>query len=1015
MQRLIRNICFLFFFLWSVIPVGISKELVAQQRVPQYYKLSKQQGLSSNLARSVIQDREGFYWIATADGLNRFDGTSFKIFRYDDNDGTTISHNLCRNVLEGKDGDIWVGTQKGVSRYQKKTGKFRRYFFHHPKFNDDVINTVFRLVQDLDGNIWVANYGLWKINPETHEIRSYNYEDSGTRLSDASQISNAEFDGAANGIWVRTGHFLNFFSIEHSEYFNLNNNPFKWKVFELENNPPVAYAGGSLWIYSGHENKILKFNAKENSLTQMPVSLEKRVLDLSGDDNGNLLIRFTGSPAMLYSTSAGTLEQLISQPEAEFFPEGTNVLSFYTDAHESRWLCTRKGVYVFPQSGEALQVYKLPATESVTSFRSVIAVNDSVLYIGTRNELIQYNPLTGVVNRFKEKEFDAGITSFLNAGDSVLWIATGEPALIHWDLNRNRIIRKKAIPGLVVFLIGDRLGSVWVGSWSQGLFEMDGEGRLLSHFKKGDGFGHRGNFVGGFYDKRNELWMGLNGGDGFTSVDIDRREFSHYKIASGKGNDFDINTVTAIAKDNNKNIWLGTHGSGLFLYDRSKEAFLNYNRNSGLAGDFINTLAFDHSGRLWISHNNGIDILHLRDTVFSHVNALLEADDYDYINNLSVLNNKFYYISNRGVTVIDTDEHTNRNKKANIILSSIRVAGEEIFDAPKDNLVLSHNRNSLGLEFSSLKVSPDIPAEYKYKLVGLDPEWNYSGNRGVINYTNIPPGKYELLLNATNEGGIWNDEPFRVMITVTPPYWKTWWFFLLASGSVISIITFLIRYRFRQIRKAQQKQLALVVATQEKEKKNISSQLHDDLGVRLSALKYFVTSLKPHLQNGDSQAEAIYDKTLSAIDGSVDDIRYLLINLSPKTLNEYGYLMAVEDLVNKLRRLHIIQIELRQSGLEQRLDSKVESGLYRITQELINNTLKHAGASRIRLNIEKKNDNIELSYSDDGKGFELREDNQGYGLENIMMRVTLLNGKLSWKYVEKKVKGVDISIPVNHT
>ena len=218
-----------------------------------------------------------------------------------------------------------------------------------------------------------------------------------------------------------------------------------------------------------------------------------------------------------------------------------------------------------------------------------------------------------------------------------------------------------------------------------------------------------------------------------------------------------------------------------------------------------------------------------------------------------------------------------------------------------------------------------------------------------------------------------------------------------------------------QIKKNQKRQLALVVDTQEKEKKSISAQLHDDLGVRLSALKYFVTSLKQYLQPGNTKAEEIYSKTISSIDESVEDIRYLLINLSPKTLNEYGYLMAVEDLVNKLQRLHIINVELHQKGLEQRLTPEMESGLYRITQELINNTLKHAQAQTIRLSIQKNDEIINLTYTDDGKGFDTVENSKGYGLENIHTRVALLNGKIEWLHSKNKVIGASINIPCTHT
>ena len=187
---------------------------------------------------------------------------------------------------------------------------------------------------------------------------------------------------------------------------------------------------------------------------------------------------------------------------------------------------------------------------------------------------------------------------------------------------------------------------------------------------------------------------------------------------------------------------------------------------------------------------------------------------------------------------------------------------------------------------------------------------------------------------------------------------------------IIATVVYILKNRVKQFRKRQKEQLRLVVATQEQEKKSISAELHDDLGVRLSALKYFVTALKDHLKPGNPLAEETYNKTLNVIDESVEDIRYLLVYLSPKTLNEYGYLIAVEDLVNKLRKLHVIDIDLKQNGIEKRMPAEMEAGLYRITQELINNTLKHALATSIHLNIERANGIVRLQYADNGKGFD---------------------------------------------
>ncbi|HWR32447.1 MAG TPA: two-component regulator propeller domain-containing protein [Chitinophagaceae bacterium] len=992
-------------------------ELFAQLKHAEFHKLSVQNGLSSDFTKSIIQDRHGFYWIATSDGLNRFDGTSFRVFRYDKNDTASLSHNLCMIVMEDRKGDIWVGTQKGVSRYQKKKDKFRRYYFHHTKFKDDIINPVYTLMEDNDGNIWVANYGLWKINPRNDEIKSYNFEDKPTALSDASQTWNAEYDSTANGIWISTAYHLNFFSLERNTFFNSSNNPLHWKVFDLpEKNPFFTCHNGTLWLYAEPYKMFYTFISKENKLQTTPLAFEKKADGISNDKEGNILFRFAAMPAIIYRPGSASMDTIPAVPEINFSDDGGLVNSFYTDHSGNKWLCAKKGVVVARKQENAVTIHKLTGKSiPLPSSRRICCLNDSSIIIGTGKGLYNYNPLNRVSIPVSGKDFQHNITALLNAGDSILWVATSEAAILHYDLKKKKITRKVPMPSPVFFFLADRFRSFWAGSWDEGLYEMDGKGNILTHFVQGKGFSHQGYFLGGFYDGADEIWMGLNGGNGFAKLDLKNRQFKHFKIKSDHDNDFGLNSVNAILKDKNNNVWLGTYGSGLFYFNQGTGHFKNYNRSDGLSGDFINSLTFDTRGNLWVSTNTGIDILNLKDTSFSHINTKIEFDDNGFVNNLHKYKNNLYYISNGKLTVINPEKLSSNNQSANIIISGLKISGNEINAKHGEALTLKYNENFINLEFSVLKVSPDIPAEYKYKLEGFDPDWNYSGRRGIANYTNVPPGKYVLLLNATNESGIWNTEPVSLSITISPPFWKTWWFKVLAiiifSGAVYGIV----RYRFLQINKRQKRQLALVVDTQEKEKKSISAQLHDDLGVRLSALKFFVSSLKQYLQPGDSKADEIYAKSISAIDESVEDIRYLLINLSPKTLNEYGYLMAVEDLVNKLRRLHIIDVELSQKELEQRLTPETESGLYRITQELINNTLKHAQAQTIRLHIEKKDGNILLNYSDDGKGFDIARSSTGYGLENIHTRVALLNGRIEWQHSGGKITGVNIIIPSTHT
>lgn len=204
----------------------------AQQETVYYEHLSVKNGLSSNRVNSIIQDRQGFYWISTIDGLNRFDGSAVKIFRHNRNDSASISNNNCTNLLEGNEGDIWIATTRGVCRYIKKLGRFKNYFFRHPAVNDNLVNSISGLTKDNKGNIWVSSYGLWRINPSTDSITGFLYQPVVNKKDPGvPEISGVVYDKINNGLWAGTARGLIFFDLKTKQYFNHANYPYQWQGF----------------------------------------------------------------------------------------------------------------------------------------------------------------------------------------------------------------------------------------------------------------------------------------------------------------------------------------------------------------------------------------------------------------------------------------------------------------------------------------------------------------------------------------------------------------------------------------------------------------------------------------------------------------------------------------------------------------------------------------------------------------------------------------------------------------
>jgi signal transduction histidine kinase/ligand-binding sensor domain-containing protein len=989
----------------------------AQPANPRFEQLTVKNGLSSNRVFSIIQDKQGFYWIGTADGLNRFDGSSFKVFRRNRNDSASLANNLCITLLEGDDGDIWVATMQGVCRYQKKTGTFKNYFFHHPAVNDNISNAIFGLTKDDKGNIWASSYGLWRINPVNDSITGFIYNQNDVAsLSDASSVFGVSFDRMNKGLWMYTDLAINFFDIKTEKFYHHRNNPLQWPVFQLKDKKPFfAVAKDCFWVYDRVSESLHRFKNITSVDSSVRLSFPHAISNFSADGDGNSVFSFELLPAVIYNWQKQKKE-ILPQPAIGSGIDFSGIVSrIYTDRDQNKWLCGIDGLYIIKHDANLLHSFFLGTDEDGFSHNiSPFVKEKNNLWFQSRDKLYKYNLTEQKL--FPVAGYDGKVRSVLhNAGDTLLWLSGGNEIILI-DFRTARVVSKTVLESSPYFVFADKQKYVWVGTWDKGLYELDEKNKIINHYTDKDGLASN-YLICGWYDGGNELWLGMNGGKGFAKLDLQTRKFESFLITAEKKPAGEFNTVTTIIKDKTGNLWLGTYGGGIYYFDREKNKFQNYQRSEGLSGDYINTLVFDNIGNLWISTVNGIDIMDVQTKNIRRVNEPMQQLNNDHVNNLAIgEDGTFYYSADNKIIAVNPRQYTTAAAEATILISSFKVLDKEMPPVAAGlPLRLSYRQNFFSLEFSALRVSPDIPAQYKYKLEGFNSDWVYSNIRGFANFTNVPPGNYTLLLNATNETGRWKSKPLEITIIIKPPFWKTWWFYILIAVLIASAVFFVVKNRVRQFKKRQQEQLRLIVATQEKEKRNIAAELHDDLGVRLSALKYFVTSLKKYMPADDVQAHEIFEKTITTIDESVEDVRYLLINLSPKTLNEYGYLVAVEDLVNKLSQLHIINISLKQTGMEKRLHPDAEAGLYRITQELINNTLKHAGAGSIELNIENTGSEIQLHYADDGKGFNPADSTGGYGLENIQTRVALLNGKIEWDAEINKPTKVNIIIPYNHT
>ena len=328
------------------------------------------------------------------------------------------------------------------------------------------------------------------------------------------------------------------------------------------------------------------------------------------------------------------------------------------------------------------------------------------------------------------------------------------------------------------------------------------------------------------------------------------------------------------------------------------------------------------------------------------------------------------------------------------------------------NLVLPHEDNNITIDFAAIEPSLQKQVKYQYQLEGYSKEWSPLGNNSTAVFGNMPAGNYTFRLKAVSPFGVWSTATYS--FKVLPPWWATWWaysFYALLVGSA-AYMTY--RNRIQGLKRKQDEQIKAMVATQEEERKRISRDLHDDVGTKLSALKLFISAL--HEKATETNNEEMKSLTISSeqfITEAVQDVRQMLQNLSPVVLEEFGYTTAVEGLVNKINESKQIHFDLVIFGMRQGMQKEYDLALYRITQELINNVLKHAEAKHVSLQIGHRDEKIILMIEDDGKGFDISSYKDGYGLRNLEARTKLLHGVMTIDSHSGKGTSVLIEIPYN--
>ncbi len=838
--------------LFIILLQTISFASYAQNREMHFEHLSTKDGLSERNINCIFQDSKGFIWIGTRDGLNRYDGYQFKIYRNNPYDASSISNNYISQLAEDKAGNIWVSTiGGGLNKFDPKADKF--YHYRHQDKNKASIASDFinKIALDNDGSIWLAmqSDGLDHLNTKTNQTTHYRTSKADNKSISGNSII-AVYKDSHNQIWAgeqsaglnlfdrKTQNFTRF-THQDKAPGSISGNKITYIFEDSGQRLWIGTSGTGLALYNGNGTFKTFINDPKN-----PNSLINNTIQtLSEDSNKTLWIGTENGGLCIFNYPKNTFSVYAHDDIDATSLTGNSVDVITKDRSGNMWMATfGGGINLYKKSTSNFTHYKHNQNANSLSNNFVLGIcedTDHNYWLGTDGGGMNlFNESTGKFTPFMHNDHQNSI-----AGNFVLdikedhqkklWIATWNNGVSVYDLKtktfkylKHNSNNPNSLAGNDIYtLITTPEDNIWIGTFGSGLDLYNQQTGRFTHYR------HNANdptSLGSdrvnslLLDRNGNLWIGTNDA-GLDLFDARSQTFTHFKFRLNR-NSISNNTVLALHQDHAGNIWACTF-AGLNKLDPSTRRFTHFTTTDGLADNFTYAILEDAQQNLWISTNNGISRFNTAAGTFKSFTDEdgLQVGEFKPHSALKSSNGEMFFGGIDGFNTFYPNRIKYLPYNPPLVLTGFSLFNKPVIVArsSKDNsplklditdtrsITLDHNQSVVGFEFASLDYLPVNKKFYFYKLDGFDKSWNRVGNKNVASYTNLPPGNYMLRVRVQNGEGQWSSSSINLKLIIVPPFWLTWWFVLLAIVIIISCIYLAYYLRVQSIikQKAQLEQL----------------------------------------------------------------------------------------------------------------------------------------------------------------------------------------------------------------
>ena len=971
-------------------------------------------GLSQLTVNKIYQDSQGYLWFGTQDGLNRYDAYDFLHFKTDPGNSNSLSHSWIWDIFEDSKKNLWVGTWSGLNKISPDRSKIKQYF---PDPDDPGSIRGDRPVSALEapsGNLWIGTWGggLNLYHPENDSFSCYSSTLNADENLPGDYIREIFLDknetlwiGTWAGLWkakINSPEKPVFSPVNLDSTIDIRNVRITSISQDFEKNIWIGTIGLGVFQLDKEGNILNSYDVSSGLVSD-------NITDIYPDSKGQMWIGSANSGISVYNPKTSKFKTIIHDPENPESLSENNIGSIYRDKSGLMWVGSR-GLSIYKDfqlqfnQNEGFNTEN-KYTDQISNISSIAQDNYGNLWLGTTGHGVfklgnDNHEHAEWINSQLSALQNLNVSSITTDPRNNIWIGTRGNGYVRLSPEKKEFLNVIYHPtrpesygiNFINGLVYTEPSSIYFATYDRGLIQYDIIKKTYQKFAfiEGDTASFPANYLLRiFKDSQSKLWI-CSWGAGIICFDPSNQSWETFSYKTGDPESLSDNIPHCVCETNkngNRKIWIGTRKglSCLELNDNPDKKFINYYPSDGLPGSIVNSIIEDKNGLLWISTNSGIcsfdpDSLKFRN--FDE-NDGLQGKEFNAGAGLKLKDGRIVFGGVNGINIFYPDSIKERKYLPDITINSFKVFDTEIpLDPGLQKIELGYRENFFSMEFSALDYSKPLKNKYRYKLDGVDRDWVNAEKRRYASYTDISPGDYTFRVMGTNSDGLWSDKIASLEIKINPPYWQRWWFRILIGLIILSLIYLFFNYRINKIKEIERLRV------------RIASDLHDDIG---SSLTHITIHSQLIRENPDpSKLKSSVDKigelsreiisTMSDIVWSIDARNDNLNNMLDR-MRDYAY--------NSLQEKDI-SVDFHQKGVDKNknMDILYRQNIFSIFKEVINNILKHSGASAVKIRLINSEKTFTMSIADNGKGFDNTQISRGNGLRNMKMRARRIGGSI---------------------